>query len=382
MGHPRKEFDRPRGKLSVVSRKKEIIIIGPVYARGGIASVIQTMLHEETLQSKCLIELINTSEGQDGRFARQCYLLLKGLARLGRLSVTKDIDVVHIHASFGPSFFRKLLFFWLAKLLGKKTIFHIHSSKFEFYYDNRSPVTRRLIRQVLRHSDVVVVLADIWKRQLLESYPAVDPASIIVLRNPIALSNLAVSRERSESGTRTVLFLGLLIPTKGLSDLVQAAEKVSKRGLDVRFAICGEGPERQNLQRLVEDLGLSEMVSLEGWVEDSAKTTWLSKSYIFVLPSYKEGMPVAILEAMTFGLPVVSTLVAAIPEIIQEGKEGFLVEPGDIEGLSDRIIRLLEDKELWRAMSINAQQKVKEYSARRVADQWINLYDSLTEEPV
>jgi glycosyltransferase involved in cell wall biosynthesis len=382
MGHPGKEFDKPRGKRSVVSRKKNIILIGPVYARGGIASVIQTMLGEEALSSRCVIELIHTSDGQEGRFVRQCYLALRGLARLGRLSVAKDIDVVHIHASFGSSFYRKLLFFWLAKMLRNKTIFHIHSSKFEFYYDNRNPITRRLIGHVLKKSDAAVVLADVWKRQLLESFPAVDPANVVVLRNPIALSTMAVSHDRPESGTRTVLFLGLLIPTKGLSDLVQAAETVGKRALNVHFAICGEGPERQNLQRLIDEMGLSETVSLVGWVEDSAKTTWLTESYIFVLPSYKEGMPVAILEAMAFGLPVVSTRIAAIPEIIQEGKEGFLVEPGDIEGLSDRVIRLLEDKELWRAMSVNAQQKVKEYSATRIADQWIHLYDSLTDKPV
>jgi glycosyltransferase involved in cell wall biosynthesis len=358
-------------------KRCHVILIGPMYARGGIASVIQTMSREEALKSKCVLELIHTSDGQDGRFLRQGYLALKGLARLVRLSVTEDIDVVHIHASYRSSFFRKLAFFWLAKLLRKKTIFHIHSSRFEFYYDNQNPLTRRLIGHVLRQSDAVVVLADIWRTQLLDGFPSLNPAKIKVLRNPISLDSLAVANERSDSGPRTVLFLGLLIPTKGLADLVHAASIVVKKETNIRFAICGEGPETQTLRRLIEELDLSKTVSLVGWVDDDAKNKWLNSAYIFVLPSYKEGMPVAILEAMAFGLPVVSTRVAAIPEIIQEGKQGFLLEPGDIEGLSDRIIRLLEDQGLWRTMSVNAQEKVREYSAARLADQWISLYESL-----
>lgn len=359
------------------SKRNHIILIGPVYAHGGISSLLQTILREETLQSKCLVEVIHTSDGQDGRLARQCYLAVKGLARLGRLSITKDIDIVHIHVSYGASFYRKLLFFWLAKLLRNKVIFHINSSRFEFYYRNKNPITRVLIRQVLEHSDTVVLVADIWRQQLLECFPALNPTRVKVLGNPISLNNAPISYEKSDSSTKTVVFFGHLKPSKGVFDLVYAASIVAERESNVSFVICGDGPETQSLQRLIEELGLAKAVSLVGWVDGEAKRAWLRQSYIFVLPSYKEGMPLAILEAMTFGLPVVSTRIAGIPDVIEEGKQGLLIEPGDIEGLADRIIRLLEDQDLWRTMSANAQVKVKEYSATRIADQWIRLYESL-----
>jgi glycosyltransferase involved in cell wall biosynthesis len=354
-----------------------IVMIGPVEARGGIASVMRTMAAEEELTSRCSIDLIHTSDGRAAGLARQGGLIIKGLWRLSRLASDCPSLVVHIHASYGASFYRKSLFFWAAKMLRRRVIWHIHSSRFEFYCSNGNPFTRFMIGRVLTRSDLVVVLAHEWERLLLESFPRLQSDRVKVVRNPISLEDLTGRTGRQNGRRKQVLYIGLLLESKGLSDLIRAAPMVLERMPETQFIICGDGPAAAGLKNLIQELGLQKSVSLVGWVEGSAKTAWLTSADVFVLPSYKEGMPVALLEAMACGLPVVSTRVAAIPEIIDEGRQGFLIEPGDVGDLGAKIARLLVDDALRDEMGRNARDLVGEFATGRIADQWIDVYQEV-----
>lgn len=144
-------------------------------------------------------------------------------------------------------------------------------------------------------------------------------------------------------------------PTKDLDTLIKTADKF-KADEDIAFVIIGDGPERPKLESMVKDLGLSNKLFLVGQIEKANK--FLSAFDIFTLTSVKEGFPWALIEAMSAKLPVIATRVGAIPEIIEDGKNGFIVESGNPEQISDRIKKIIGDDHLKQELGIQAHQTV------------------------
>ena len=144
--------------------------------------------------------------------------------------------------------------------------------------------------------------------------------------------------------------------------MVAAAGKAFRKGLQGTILIAGgEGlpGDKERMDRLVGEGGLASHIRLLGIVSGACKESALAEADCLVLPSYAEGLPMAILEGMAYGLPIIATRVGAIPEVITDGVEGFLVEPGDIESLADRLLRLSMDAELREQMGIAARRRVE-----------------------
>jgi glycosyltransferase involved in cell wall biosynthesis len=144
---------------------------------------------------------------------------------------------------------------------------------------------------------------------------------------------------------------------------------------EARFVLAGDGAIGE-VRRRVHAEGLTEFVRTPGWVAGDAKLRQIAGCDVYVLPSYREGMPVSILEAMAAGKPVVATRVGAIPEIIEDGVNGFLVPPGDVGGLADRIAMLLGDAALRRELGRNNRAKVEEsFSTPAVVETLLSVYE-------
>ena len=127
-----------------------------------------------------------------------------------------------------------------------------------------------------------------------------------------------------------------------------------------------------------EELGIADHVELLGWVRGEDKERLLATAVLYVLPSYNEGLPVSVLEAMAAGLPILTTPVGGIPEAVTDGVEGFLVEPGDVRTLADRLERLLADADLARRMGVAARHKVEAaFSANAVVPQLEAMYAAM-----
>lgn len=352
------------------AQKRGVLVIGPLEARGGVAAVVRGVTANPRLEGEWRIVPINTTCYQDGglvrKFLQLCVALAKACATLWS---DPDIVLVHVHAGGGVSILRKLLFLSMARLMGRKTILHIHSG--ELAKLCTSPSTRgRAIRRSLRKCDAVVVLADRDRRELA----MLDPAIVVrVVRNPVTLpSGDTMGRSVSLASPR-LAYMGYLFRDKGVYDLLDALSLVTSVEPGVKCTFYGKGPELSGIRHKARALGLESSVQLAGWVTGDAWEDAFASADILVLPSYSEGMPLVILEAMARGVPTICTAVGAIPEIVENGVTGILVQPGNPSELAGAIWRLC-DHELRLELSCNALLAVSAYATEAVAQEWATLY--------
>ena len=137
---------------------------------------------------------------------------------------------------------------------------------------------------------------------------------------------------------------------------------------------------KTELQSIINECGLSKIVRFEGWVSGDKKVELLNNTDVFILPSYTEGLPISILEAMSYRLPVISTPVGGIPEVVRDGENGFLIKPGDKDALHNAIVRLANDEELREKMGNISYSKVQPHLPEIVAKELEDIYKKLVKE--
>lgn len=222
---------------------------------------------------------------------------------------------------------------------------------------------RLLIRAARR---VICVSGDV--REHVLSLGA-DPSKVTVVPNGVDLRGFAPQSwpdSRADDGRPVLLCVGRLIVNKGQPDLLAAAATLKSEGRRFRIVLAGDGPLERQLERDVARRGLSDEVTFLGRRDDVAAL--MRQADVFVRPSLSEGMSLAVLEAMASGLPVVLTDVSGSRELIEPGVSGLLVRPGDVEGLTSALRRLLLDHELRRALGRDARRAAERYSWDHVAD--------------
>ena len=156
-----------------------------------------------------------------------------------------------------------------------------------------------------------------------------------------------------------VVFVGRLDPVKGVTLLLEAFAAVRARHPQARLTIAGDGPARTRLETRTRALGLTEAVQFAGDLDEPAVARLLDQADMLVLPSFAEGLPVVLMEALASRLPVIATQVAGVPELVQDGLSGFIIPPGDVASLTDRLDRLLSDPELCATMGAAGRRKVE-----------------------
>jgi len=341
-----------------LKRRPRVVMLGPLPpATGGMATVLGNLQHSG-LAARCRLHVLDngktTSEGRplsEGILAQG-----RLLARLGRTIMRHDVRIVHIHTCSGFTFWRDCLHLAVAKMLRRKVVLHVHGGRFDEFCDRLSSPGRATLRLALHAADAVIVLSASWVVRLRRYSPA---ARWRVVPNGVPLP---ARRDHPSRPHPVFLFMGDLGQRKGAPDLVAAAGKAFRKGLQGTILIAGgEGlpGDKERMDRLVGEGGLASHIRLLGIVSGACKESALAEADCLVLPSYAEGLPMAILEGMAYGLPIIATRVGAIPEVITDGVEGFLVEPGDIESLADRLLRLSMDAELREQMGIAARRRVE-----------------------
>jgi glycosyltransferase involved in cell wall biosynthesis len=286
-------------------------------------------------------------------------------------------DIVHVCTASYWSFWENAVYVLISEMLSKKTFFHIHGGGFDEFYKNSNRFVKFLIRKILNLPDIVIVLSSTGKR-IFANF--ISENKIAVLENFVDFSRYnKFKREANLSKDMiTVLFIGGVgAREKGLYDVFKAMLTVIKRCKNIMFLfVACSSIEKLNGIREKEEI--TSHTKFLGYLHGEEKIRVFSESDIFVLPSYSEGLPITMLEAMAAGLPVIATSVGAIPEVIEEGKNGFLIEVGDYHGLAQKILILAKDKRLRWKMATNNINKIKRLYDRTIIMRKIgNLYAEL-----
>ncbi|KJS68820.1 MAG: hypothetical protein JL50_03985 [Peptococcaceae bacterium BICA1-7] len=226
----------------------------------------------------------------------------------------------------------------------------------------------------------IIAVSEALRRELIDR-EGVRPERVVTVYNGIVPEVFCARPDReylervtgAPAGRKVVGTVARLAPQKGLKYLLGAASRLTARGEDLNFVLVGDGPLRGELEKEVRDLNLSGRVFFTGQRMDVHRL--MPCFDIFVLPSVSEGLPLTILEAMASGRPVISTRVGGIPEVIEDGVSGLLVNPGDAEGLARAIGFFAGDEEISRRMGGQARDRViKNFSARKMAGDTDTIY--------
>lgn len=326
-----------------------VLMVGPgPRVRGGITSVIANY-QKCRIWTEYSITWLSTYDdrGPIRKIVAALRAYLLGPFLIGRA------DIIHVHGEFRKSFIRKLPLILIAKAMRKSVIYHVHAYACEEAF--RGPLAP-LIRWTFALVDKVIALSPSWASRIQAQCPG---ASIVSLLNPAVIPKKD-SRRQTESKEPRILFLGKLEPRKGFRDLLAAMPGVLAAVPSAKLIFAGGG-DIEGAQALAADLGISASVAMLGFVRGEDKVRELRSSSVVCLPSYDEGMPVALLEGMSHGIPVVATNVGGIPELIYSGENGLLVLPGDVQGLTQAIVKLLTDAHSSAAIGAAGLRHVKRF---------------------
>jgi glycosyltransferase involved in cell wall biosynthesis len=347
-----------------------VLMVGPgPNVRGGINSVIAAYLESKSLQMYSF-EWLSTFD--DRSPIRKIVAALRAYL-LGPVLISRA-DIVHVHGAFRTSVKRKLPLILMAKAMRKRVIFHVHASTFEKAFDG--PVAP-MIRWMLASVDKVIALSPIWAASIQSQCPGAD---VVCLPNPVKVPTRDSVRSSQKKKPR-ILFLGSLEPRKGFKDLLMAMSAVLARIPAAKLVFAGDG-DIEGARRLAAELGISASVTFLGFIRGGRKTWELQRAAVLCLPSYDEGVPVALLEAMSNGIPVVTTPVGGIPDLVRSGENGLLVAPGDIDGLSRAIVSLLTNPPFSASIGNAGFAHIERFhSIDRVCNLLHDIYTSLGNKP-
>ena len=303
---------------------------------------------------------------------------LRMALRMMRIIRKSRVELIHVPSCTGWGFWRNALYVGLARAMGVKCLWHVLGA-IDLFWEEGNAWRRRIIRWALALGHGVIVQSDglrdtvagYTSRPVRAIYNGVDTGKF---RPPDGYSH-----SDPADGIVRCVTVGALGRRKGHFDLLEVARVLCPKLHALRFVFVGGG-ETEALDGLIGRYGLSEKVRLAGPIDDAEMRSILHTSDIFALPSYAEGQPIAILEAMAAGLPIVATRVGSVGEVIAADC-GRVVEPGDLAGLTEGIRELATSATLRRAMGAHSMEEAQlKYSVERTMREIGDVYTHLLKE--
>lgn len=354
----------------------DVVFIGPAEgSQGGISAVIENY-KKSGFWSRYNCVLYGTSIETDTRVYALLYQVWRiiGFFFYGLFIRPK---VVSVHTASWNSFYRSFIYIAIARLVRLPVVLHIHPANFYEFYRRGGWVRKSLIESAGNMSAKIVFLTSSIRDHFVAVYPDKD---LYVLPNPVNVGQFTRRENTPERNRLQLLFMGWIVKGKGVYDIVDVIPGVLKSFPDARFVFAGN-KEVEQLRSMIKQRGLGEVTSVPGWVSGQEKVDLLLGSGALLLPSYSEGVPNVILEAMASGLPIITTPVGGIPSILQHMVSGLFVNPGDKAELESAILQLLRDEVLARKISLEAQRLALElYNVDTVGKELELIYRSFTEE--
>lgn len=292
------------------------------------------------------------------------YSLLAYFKYIYRL-IRQKPAVAHIIIASRMDFLRNLPYIILSRLAVRRVLVQFRTSLDWSFFSYPSSI-RYLVKQVLRKSHIVLFLGKSLEKEFSEN---VFEAPALVLGNPLTDEFFAENPLPFERRHHQVLYLGRYHRAKGIFDLAQAARLHTAVDKKIIYECHGMGRKPE---------AFSDRFRCLGWVEGREKLDMLRYSKVLVLPSYFEGFPNSLLEAMACGTPVIASDVGATPDLVKNGENGMLIKAGDVNGLHEAIGRLVVDREFWSRCSRNARNAAENYRLEKILKKWEIVYNTLS----
>lgn len=352
---------------SVAAERAAVVLqLGPALSvRGGVSAVERLIV--DHLAERIELRHIDTTE--DGSPWRKMCVFARAL-RSFRAALRSDTRVlVHIHFASRGSTLRKWLLASMTLRAGRPLILHAHGAAFDRFFDSLPKPVQALLRRTFTRADYFLVLSSQWHAFYTQRL-GVPAQRVKVLYNPTSLpKELHVRAGRTQV---QFLFLGRIGQRKGAQDVLRAFARLPEDlRCRARLVFAGDG-EVEALRSMAQ--AHAGAVEVHPWVDAVQRNALLKASDVFVLPSHHEGVPMALLEAMAFGLPVITTPVGGIPDVVKDGREGLLIEPGNIEQLTAAMRTLIEDEPRRLAQGRLARARAERFDVEHYATQLETIY--------
>ncbi|MBV9389135.1 MAG: glycosyltransferase family 4 protein [Chroococcidiopsidaceae cyanobacterium CP_BM_ER_R8_30] len=350
-----------------------IVMVGAcLNQNGGIATVEKLILKHVPSD----IEIQHISSHDEGSILYRLIVFERALVTLLWRLLSRKTDLIHIHLSDGGSILRKAILTIVAFMFRKPVVMHAHGAEFHSTYFGLPKIAQQVLGGILRQCDGFIVLSKTWEDFYISNL-GLNAKQVFVLPNPTELPAQVI--HRTNVTKVSLVFCGRIGQRKGAFDLIRAfANLPVKQKNDSQLILAGDGELKQG-RKLVESLNLTEHVTFLGWIDASARDELLSKADVFVLPSYNEGLPMALLEAMGWGLPTIATPVGGIPDLVTSNKNGLLVTPGDIQQLSAAMQLLIENETLRLSLGSAARETVAPFDVKTYCYRLSDVYGSVLE---
>ncbi len=354
------------GSEHTVSPRTRILMIGPALdVKGGVSSVEIAII--ENLSSEFEVDFLPSYT--DTSRLRAGLILLKAMAAIPFRA--RRAAIVHIHFSKGGSTLRKAILAKLVLLSRRPLVLHSHASSYDFYHSLRG-IAKAWVSSFLGSATRFIALSESWA----EKYAAlgVPKGRIVVMPNPVVMPKDVEQRQGRD--TVTFVFLGEMGTRKGAFDLAEAFLRVSSERPQARLVMAGNG----DVEKVRQMVAKNDAATIYGWIDAVERDRLLRAADVFVLPSFDEGLPMSMLEALGHGLPPIVTPVGGIPEVIVDGRNGLMVTPGKVDEIAAAMIRLIDHPDDREAIATAARATGEQYDVSRYILRMQELYRGLFEE--
>lgn len=338
-----------------------IIVAGIDYhGKGGISTVISCQ--------KDMMETFNFLKLQQPGW-RKYVLPFVAVLKAFRYLPTR-YKIVHIHSASYSDFYRSGIFVLLFKLFRKKVILHIHGAEFEKFHAHNP----RSVNYICHKADMLVTVSNYFVN-FLKRVNLND--NVALLHNSIPTIIAKTNNNCTHPDTLILSYFGVITGRKGIFEVLEAIAICKNRlHTNIEFHIGGNG-EIDRMHDTISRLGLQDTVIYDGWLGENEKKQLLEKSDIFIHPSYFESFGISILEAIGHEIPVITTAVGGITDLVTDRFNGIVVEPGNVEQIAEAIIYLANHPEERLRLGANASKHAANFCHEKIAEKLQDIYNML-----
>ena len=345
-----------------------VLYVGPLNTFGGIGAVLRT--YEKNITDFNFI----ATHKDHSKIGSSFYFIYSLFHLNGLLLFNRKIKIVHIHSASKGSFIRKIIVVLFSKIHQKKIIFHMHGGQFKEYH-KKLTWEKSVYSSILKEVDLFICLTEEWKSYFQEN---LGLQNVLVLGNPVKIDN--VIKHKSYNQVISLLFLGSLNAKKGIFDFLNYIYTNSYfKNKQIKLTVGGTG-EVDKLTNMIKRTEFLDQINYIGFVSEQKKIDAILDCDIFILPSYYEGLPVSILEAMGYGKPIIATRVGGVPSVVKEQKNGWLFDAGNFNQLDAIFDEILNHRFPLHQYQTNAYEMASGFSTENIIMDLSNHYEKLINE--